>query len=420
MSTFYPWVMWFFAALFFAYQFIIRVFLGLCVPEIMHKFQIDATEFGFLSAMYYYGYAGMQIPLAFLLDRFGPRLIVSLCCFTCSAALFLFYWAESWYLVLFARFLIGVGSAAGFLGAFKIISLWFPFPTYARMFALTNTVGLLGAVYGGKPVSHLLVLYGWENVLLIIGTAGLLLTALIATIIKPYKLSSFYESPSFIKNFRALFSMPILFLIAFGSLLMVGPLEGFADVWGVSYLMEVYSLEKTDASFITSAIFTGMMVGGPLLAYVSEKLKAPTQTISLCGILIAALFAIMLLSNGGLSNKVLFLMMFAVGILCCYQVLIFSMGASLVSPKIRNVSIALLNCINMLGGIFFHTIIGALMDVFWTGGASGGQRVYEAISYEYAIWAIPSAAFSGGLLFLFLRPLGKPVSLRVVQSFQKS
>jgi MFS family permease len=345
--------MWFVAALFFAYQFIIRVFLGLCVPEIMHKFQIDATEFGFLSAMYYYGYAGMQIPLAFLLDRFGPRLIVSLCCFICSTALLLFYWAENWYLVLVARFLIGAGSAAGFLGAFKVISLWFPFPTYARMFALTSTVGLLGAVYGGKPVSHLLVLYGWENILLMIGAVGLLLTALIVTVIKPHKLSSSQENPSFFKNFRALFSMPILFLIAFGSLLMVGPLEGFADVWGVSYLMEVYLLEKTEASFITSAIFTGMMVGGPLLAYVSEKLKAPAQTISLCGILIAALFAVMLLSNGSLSNRVLFLMMFVVGILCCYQVLIFSMGASLVSPEIRNVSIALLNCINMLGGIFF-------------------------------------------------------------------
>jgi hypothetical protein len=112
----------------------------------------------------------------------------------------------------------------------------------------------------------------------------------------------------------------------------------------------------------------------------------------------------------------LFTVMFIVGILCCYQVLIFSMGASTVPPEMRNVTIAFLNSINMLGGIFFHTIIGAHIDVFWMGEISGGQRVYEAISYEYPIWVIPSAAFSGGLLFLFLRLLGKPVSLRVVQS----
>ena len=154
MSALRPWIMWFFTSLFFAFQFIIRVFPGLCVPELMNKFQINATEFGLLSSMYYYGYAGMQIPMALLLDRFGPRLIVSLCCFICSASIFLFYWAENWYLVLFARFLIGAVSAAGFLGTFKVISLWFPFSTYTRMFGLTNTVGLLGAVYGGRPVSQ--------------------------------------------------------------------------------------------------------------------------------------------------------------------------------------------------------------------------------------------------------------------------
>jgi len=271
------------------------------------------------------------------------------------------------------------------------------------MFGLTNTVGLLGAVYGGRPVSHLITLYGWENVLLTIGGAGLVLTCLILTVVKPYKPPSFQESLSLIKNFRSLFSMPILFLMALGNLLMVGPLEGFADVWGVPYLMEVCSLGKADASFITSLIFTGMIMGGPILAYLSEKLKAPYLIIASCGILMAALFAIMLLSHGNLSYVAISVMMFFVGILCCYQVLIFSMGASSVSPETRNVAIAFLNCINMLGGVFFHTVIGSLMDTFWTGKVLENQRVYEAVSYEYAIWVVPMAAFLGGIVFLFLK-----------------
>lgn len=404
MSAFHPWVMWFFTALFFSYQFIIRVFPGLCVPEMMHKFQIDATEFGLLSSMYYYGYAGAQIPIALLLEWFGPRMIVSLCCFACSASIFLFYWAESWYLALFARFLIGVGSAAGFLGTFKIISLWFPFSTYARMFGLTNTVGLLGAVYGSKPISQLITLHGWKNVLLIIGAAGLILTGLILTVIKPYKLLCFQQTSTFFKSFKSLFFMPILLLMALGNFLMIGPLEGFADVWGVPYLMGVYSFEKADASFITSSIFIGMIVGGPILAYFSEKIKAPYQMTALCGILMAALFAIMLFSKGSLNYITLFIIMFIIGILCCYQVLIFSMGASTVSLEMRNVTIAFLNSINMLGGVFFHTIIGTLIDIFWTGEISEGQKTYEAAAFEYAMWTIPTAAFVGGMMFFFLTP----------------
>jgi predicted MFS family arabinose efflux permease len=405
MSIYRPWVMWFFATSFFAYQFIMRVFTGLCVPEIMHKFQIDATEFGLFSAMYYYGYAGMQIPVAYLLDRFGPRLIITLCCFICSSSIFLFYWTENWYLVLLSRFLIGAASAAGFLGTSKVISLWFPFSTYARMVGLTFSLGLLGAIYGGKPVSLLITYYGWENVLLLVGMGGLFLTLLLAVSIQSQKLSLVSEKSSLFKDLKSLFTMRPLLLIAACNFLMVGALEGFADVWGVPYLVEVYSFEKSDAAFATSCVFTGMLFGGPLLAYLAEKYKASYQITGVCGLLMAFLFTAMLLAKGSLSYVILCCMMFIVGLLCCYQVLVFAIGAAAVPEGMRNITIAFLNCINMLGGSFFHTFIGTLMDFFWTGTFGiVGQRLYEADVYTSAISLIPLAALIGGGIFFFLKP----------------
>lgn len=407
MSALHPWVMWFFAVLFFGYQFIMRVFLGLCVPEIMDKFQIDATDFGLMASLYYYGYAGMQIPIAFLLDRFGPRSVVSLSCLTCALSIFLFYWTDQWALALLARFLIGAASAAGFLGVSKIISLWFPYHFYARMIGLSFSLGLLGAVYGGMPVGHLISLYGWENVLLLIGIAGIVLTVLLVLTIKPYHVSFLHKGPNFFKNLKTVFSIPTLLLMAGANFLMVGPLEGFADVWGVPYLMQLCTLTKGEAAFITSAIFTGMLLGGPLLAYLAEKFNASYQITALCGILMASLFAVMFLAQGTLNSTVLYLMMFSVGILCCYQVLVFSMGTSIVPEEARGITVALLNCINMLGGSFFHTTIGVLMDAFWTGMTLKGQRIYESHAYDHALWIIPATAFIGGMTFLFLRPAGK-------------
>jgi MFS family permease len=407
MSHYHPWVMWFLATLFFAYQFIMRVFTGLCVPEIMHKFHIDATEFGLFSSMYYYGYAGMQIPVAYLLDRFGPRLVISLCCFVCSASIFLFYWTDNWYLVLLSRFLIGAASAAGFLGASKVISLWFPFATYARMVGLTFSLGLLGAIYGGKPVSHLISIYGWENVLLLVGGVGLLLTGFLVGGIKSHKPSSPQESPSFLTDLKSLLTLPSLILIAFCNFLMVGALEGFADVWGVPYLATAYDFSKEDAAFVTSCIFTGMLFGGPILAYLSDKFNAAYTITAFCGLLMATIFSALLLFPGSLSYATLCGLMLCVGILCCYQVLVFAIGASSVSPEMRNVTIAFLNCINMLGGSFFHTTIGKLMDFFWTGGLSAGQRMYEVQTYTYALGIIPLAAFLGGAIFLRLKPKKK-------------
>jgi MFS family permease len=404
MSALHPWVMWFFAVLFFAYQFIMRVFLGLCVPEIMTKFHVDATEYGLLASMYYYGYAGMQIPIAILLDRFGPRSIISLSCFVCSAAVFLFYWTDQWYLALFARFLIGAASAAGFLGASKVITLWFPPSHYARMVGLSFSLGLLGAIYGGLPISYLIGIYGWENVLLMVGAAGLVLTGLLVLTLKPHQRSLLHKSPSILKELKSLLSMPILILIGLANLLMVGSLEGFADVWGVPYLMAVYEYHKNEASFITSSVYTGMLIGGPLLAYIAERFKAFHQTTAFCGIVMALLLAVMLLSNGAISYTALYVMMFMVGVLCCYQVLVFAIGTMIVPPEMRNMTVAFLNGVNMLGGCFFHTIIGYMMDLFWMGQTMAGQRVYEAYAYTYALYAIPIAAFIGGIIFLFLRP----------------
>ena len=79
-----PWVMWTLVSSFFMYQFVMRLAPGLLFKEIMVKFGVSATDFGVLSSMYYFGYAGMQIPIALLLDRYGPRFVVSFCIFICS------------------------------------------------------------------------------------------------------------------------------------------------------------------------------------------------------------------------------------------------------------------------------------------------------------------------------------------------
>lgn len=56
---------------------------------------------------------------------------------------------------------------------------------------------------------------------------------------------------------------------------------------------------------------------------------------------------------------------FSVGLLCCYQVIVFSAGTNTVALRNLGVRVAFLNCINMLSGSFFHTCIGKIMDFFW-------------------------------------------------------
>ena len=47
-----PFFMWLFPLLFFAYQFILRLWPGLMIDQIMEQFSIDASHFGLLAAFY--------------------------------------------------------------------------------------------------------------------------------------------------------------------------------------------------------------------------------------------------------------------------------------------------------------------------------------------------------------------------------
>ena len=72
-----PLLAWATGATFFFYAWVLRVAPSVMVEELMRDFAVGAGVLGHLSAAYFYGYAGMQIPVGLLLDRFGPRRLMT-------------------------------------------------------------------------------------------------------------------------------------------------------------------------------------------------------------------------------------------------------------------------------------------------------------------------------------------------------
>jgi predicted MFS family arabinose efflux permease len=401
--------MWLFPLLFFAYQFILRLWPGLQMQSIMQQFAIDASGFGLLAACYYYGYAGMQIPLAILLERFGAKKVIFAFAILCGLAMMLFTTTHHFYLALLSRFLIGAGSAVGFLGVSKVVSEWFDKEHYATMIGLSFSFGLLGAVYGGKPLSVFLSHYDEQTVALTLSLIAIAIAFFVLFVLKSASKTIKEKSTPLKKaDFAALLSSKNIWILAIANLLLVGALEGFADVWGVPFLMTAYSFSKSDAAFLSSFIFIGMLFGGPVLALLSRWL-GNYRVLALCGVGLALAF-VLLLSLWVSSWWMLSSLFFVIGLLCCYQVLIFATGSALVSAELLGLSIAFLNCVNMLGGSFFHTLIGSMMDTFWSGTLDAqGMRLYSLASFQHALSLIPVCACIGTLLIYLLGRKAKPV-----------
>ena len=394
--------MWLFPLFFFAYQFILRLWPGLMMQPLMVQYSIDAGSFGLLAASYYYGYAGMQIPIAILLQKFGARSIIAIFAVLCGLAMFLFSSTNNFYVALLSRFLIGAGSAVGFLGISQVISEWFRKDQYANMVGLSFSFGLLGAVYGGKPLSLLLSHYDSHVVALVLSLVSIFIACAVILVVRQPSSPNKAQLNSFkFTDLTRLLSSKYVWILAIANLLMVGGLEGFADVWGVSYLMTAYSFNKADAALLCSFIYVGMLFGGPLLALLAKRF-GNYKVLCACGFSLCLVFCL-LLSNSFNNWLLLCSLFFVIGILCCYQVIVFAAGANLVAPGLLGISIAFLNCINMLGGSFFHTFIGKMMECFWTGALDGqGVKIYSLHTFQYALSLIPLCAGVGAFGIYYL------------------
>jgi MFS family permease len=202
-----------------------------------------------------------------------------------------------------------------------------------------------------------------------------------------------------IKDIINIIKSPKLIALAIANLLMVGSLEGLSDVWGVNYLVAGYGMEKSSAAQIISFIAIGMIFGGPILAFFSQYIGEYIM-IFIAGLVMALCIILLLYSPMPLNDFMLSSICFVIGIMCCYQLLVFSIGSKISSKQTLSLTIAFLNCINMLGGAFFHTLIGIGMDSFSQNTALSG--IYSVDSYQIALLIIPICAIVGGVIALLL------------------
>lgn len=383
------WTIWVIASVFYAYQYILRVMPNIMLNDIMQQFHIGAAAFGQFSGVYYVGYSLVHLPIGILLDRYGPRKIMTICIFLSVVGLMPLLFAKHWAYPIAGRFLVGLGSSAAILGVFKIIRMTFNEKHFPRMLSLSVTIGLIGAIYGGGPMSYMREILGYQMVIWLFAVIGLLLAMITYWIVPNAKNPS---EGAVISNIREVLGNGKVIWSCIFAGLMVGPLEGFADVWGTIFLKQVYGFDGTIAASIPSMIFIGMCFGAPILSLFADKVGSYLTAIIGAGITMAICFSLFLFWH--LTSSILTLSFGLVGICCAYQILAIYKISTYVREQVAGLTTAIANMIIMIFGYAFHASIGGLVN------AMGGPSAPHSLVYGVAI--IPITLFLGAAGFALL------------------
>ena len=379
---------WMIGSIFYAYQYVIRVMPNIMIEDIMNQFGIGALAFGQFSGVYYLGYSLLHLPVGIMLDRFGPKKVMSACILLTVVGLAPLLYAEHWVYPIAGRFLIGLGSSAAILGIFKIIRMSFSEKQFPRMLSFSVMIGLMGAIYGGVPVSVMRESLGYHTVIELMALGGVALAAITYWIV-PDMTSA--PGQSVMADVKEVLSNKRVILTCVFAGLMVGPIEGFSDVWATVFLKQVYGYEGAIAAGMPSMIFMGMCFGAPVLNFIAEKLGYMATIVSAGAMMVLCFF---ILLNAEIHSSMVAVNFVIVGVCSAYQILAIYKASTYVKEGVAGLATAVANMIIMIFGYGFHTVIGGVVNYM------GGTHVTAALIYGIAV--VPTALLIGTVGFIAL------------------
>jgi MFS family permease len=396
-------------AIFYCYEFFLRIMPSVMKTELMSTFNIDATLFGTLSAFYFYAYTPMQTVVGIVVDRYKIRNVLTLAVLCCMLGTFLMAQTDSYAVAAVGRLLQGFGSAFAFVGALKLTAVWLPAERFAFYSGFTNMLGFLGAAFGEIFLTNIVKSSGWRGTLDIFVAIGVALICVIWLVLslaqpkfKPEEMQYKLSLRQALEQLLMIVKQPYVWIAGILAYLLYLPTDVFAGLWGIPYLETLHNYSAQQAGTASAMIFLGWALGAPLQGWLSDHFNNRLWIIAI-GSLLAAVLAGIALYVSSLSYPVLCIIFVLFGAFSSVEILTFAMARDVSSKQTAGMAIAFVNTLCMMGGLIFQREIGSLLDKSWSGQMENGIRYYSVQNYQHALIIIPVCLFLAFIIALFAK-----------------
>ena len=388
-----------------------RVAPAVITRELATEFGLSAAALGHLSAFYFYSYVAIQVPTGVLVDRFGPRRILTLGAITAAAGGLLFAGAASFALVAAGRLLVGAAVGVAFVALMKLSTHWFPPSRFATVAGLALATGLVGAVTAGAPLRWLADAFGWRGVMLalagITGVLAILIWIVVRDDPEQRGYASFLPQPhagkaahSMLDGLRRVLRMRNVWLIFVVNGSVTAPILTFGGLWGVPFLTAHYNVSTASAAGLCSLMLLAWGVGGPVTGALSDRLKT-RKPLYAAGAMLTAVGCAVLFLIPGLPLAALGALLVIIGFAAGVIMIGFAYAKESAPAALAGTTGGVSNMGNMTGGMLMQPAVGWALDRAWDGALADGARVYAFSAYRSG-FALMLALLAAAVLLALL------------------
>lgn len=388
------WVIWFVALAVYVLAVFHRSSLGVAGIVAADRFDINATSLATFTVLQLVVYAGMQVPVGVLLDRYGSRamLITGLVLMTVGQLGFAF--VESFPAAVAARAVVGAGDAMVFVSVIRLVTVWFLVRQGPMVTQLTGLSGQLGAIAAAGPLSYLLHELGWTGAFALTSSIGVVLLVAVLALVKdsPYRRGGVVaiKLGALALSVRTVWGNPGTRLGMWSHFVSQFSATVFTLLWGYPFLVQGLGWSTSGASTLLMAMTAWAVVSGLVTARLVARLPYYRSWI-VVGIVIAMVvpWTAVLLWPGIAPGWIVVVMAFATASGGPAAMVGFDLARSFTPPHETGRANGLVNIGGFTASLLTMALIGVVLDL----SASGGMGSYTlgdfklAMSVQYVFWA---------------------------------
>ena len=365
----------------------LRTSIGVLSPNMMNDFNINPNDMGLLGGVFFLSFAIFQIPAGILIDRFGPRKVMSSVIIFAVLGSIIFALSNSFYSLLIGRIFMGLGCSICLMGSLVLITRWRDTNQFSKLAGIILAVGGIGGLLATTPLSYFSELYGWR------------LSFWLAAVVTFFVMLLYYfeledrDKGLFINKKNKLISPKNLFFVLKErnfkfmipmSLMSYSSLVVILGLWGAPYLKDIHGLESIERGKILMLMAISWNIGSFVFGRLRSIFGSYKRVVIFGSIgVIFLLFVLSFISN--INSTYLYILFCILGFFGAFSVALISHYQVLFDKEYMGRALSTANFFNFGGVFFIQWLTGKI--IFIMGGNSSGAPI-EAYRSAFLFVAI--------------------------------